>query len=64
MNNQLLAYGAPLTSAFRSLGVSALPRNLALARPKVPKPLGLSDLAKTLYDDKDLAALARYFGGY
>lgn len=61
-NSGLLSYGAPLNSAFRSLGPSVFAKNQGPAQLAPPRPPELSDLYKQLYQNKELAALARYLG--
>lgn len=63
-NSGLLGYGAPLNSAFRSLGPSILNKNQRQAAPTAPKPPELNSLTKNIYGNKELAALARYFNSY
>ena len=60
-NNELLSYGAPLTSSFLSLGPSILSKRIVPPQIKEPKPPELGDFTNSIYNDKELAALARYF---
>lgn len=61
-NSALLNYGAPLNSAFRSLGPSILTKGRVPSQPMPEPPPELSDLFRNLYQPKELAALARYLG--